>query len=67
MRCYEDRKKFIPATDVDHKIPARVGGFYCSDKNLQPLCKSCHSKKTFAERQKSLAELKAEKTRAVYL
>lgn len=37
------------ATEVDHILPLRAGGTN-EDSNLQPLCKSCHSRKTAAER-----------------
>lgn len=40
------------ATDIDHVIPKREGGPDSLD-NLQSLCKSCHSKKTFRERKKT--------------
>jgi 5-methylcytosine-specific restriction protein A len=36
------------ANEVDHIIPLRDGGTH-DDENLQPLCKSCHSKKTRRE------------------
>jgi len=37
-----------PATEVDHIVPLRDGGTN-HESNLQPLCKSCHSKKTVKE------------------
>lgn len=37
------------ANEVDHIIPLRDGGTN-EDANLQPLCKSCHSKKTRREK-----------------
>lgn len=37
------------ATEVDHIEPICDGGSKLSRKNLQPLCKSCHSKKTIRE------------------
>jgi 5-methylcytosine-specific restriction protein A len=33
------------ATDVDHIVPLSAGGTNAAD-NLQPLCHSCHSRKT---------------------
>lgn len=36
------------ATEVDHIVPLRAGGTH-DDHNLQPLCKSCHSRKTATE------------------
>lgn len=55
------RKKYIqdhpfcvkcgkPTTDVDHKIPRRLGGSE-DDGNLQALCGSCHKAKTARERR----------------
>jgi 5-methylcytosine-specific restriction enzyme A len=35
----------VPATDVDHILPLNLGGTHAPD-NLQPLCHSCHSRKT---------------------
>ena len=47
-----------PAEEVDHVIPKARGG---SDKweNLQPLCKSCHSKKTMRENRSDNGKVKA--------
>ncbi len=49
VQC-EKEGRLIPATEVDHIIP------HCGDmklfwnrSNWQPLCKSCHSKKTAEE------------------
>ena len=43
--------KPVPATDVDHIVPKSRGG---TDDwtNLQPLCHSCHSKKTAMENRR---------------
>jgi len=39
-----------PATEVDHKIPLVEGGTH-DETNLQPFCKSCHSRKTAEDRR----------------
>lgn len=41
-----------PATQVDHIIPIANGGAKLDESNCQPLCASCHSKKTSAEQGK---------------
>jgi len=38
------------ATVVDHIKPIRLGGSRMDEKNLQPLCASCHNKKSRSER-----------------
>ena len=40
--------KIVAATDVDHIQPVADGGMPWDCNNLQPLCHSCHSKKTNA-------------------
>lgn len=48
-QCQRDGR-LIPATEVDHIIPH--GGnrkLFWNKKNWQPLCKSCHSRKTALE------------------
>lgn len=50
--CAECEKagKFIKATVVDHKIPHRGDQkLFWDEENWQPLCKSCHDKKTWSE------------------
>lgn len=42
-----------PALDVDHIVPLSQGGGN-DHGNLQPLCHSCHSKKTVMDRQNRL-------------
>lgn len=37
------------ATEIDHVVRLVSGGAKFDEKNLQALCKSCHSKKTRAE------------------
>lgn len=47
--CLE-RGDIVPATDVDHVIPIIVNpDLRLDDTNLQSLCHSCHSKKTYLE------------------
>ena len=40
------------ATVVDHIKPIRLGGSKWSHENLQPMCASCHNKKSRSERGK---------------
>jgi len=46
------RGKIVAATEVDHIVPLSRGGTNELD-NLQPLCKSCHSRKTAKEMNKA--------------
>jgi 5-methylcytosine-specific restriction protein A len=49
VHCQKE-ERLTPATEVDHIIPH--GGnriLFWDRKNWQPLCKSCHSKKTAEE------------------
>ncbi len=46
---YQDHPgRVVVATEVDHIVPLAAGGSNTID-NLQPLCRSCHSKKTVKE------------------
>lgn len=46
-----DAKQVVTlATEVDHITPVRLGGAFADRKNLQPLCKKCHDKKSSSER-----------------
>ena len=38
----------VPAVDVDHIVPRRQGGGE-DERNLQGLCRSCHSRKTVTQ------------------
>jgi len=42
------RGDIVPADEVDHITPLAAGGTH-DLANLQPLCKSCHSRKTAVE------------------
>ena len=44
-----------PATQVDHIIPIVNGGAELDETNCQPLCASCHSKKTSLEQKHSIS------------
>lgn len=45
---HAERGEAVVATEVDHIVPLSRGGTNAMD-NLQPLCKSCHSRKTALE------------------
>ena len=49
--CEECRKKgrLTKATVVDHIVPIRMGGSALDENNLQPLCASCHGRKSILE------------------
>jgi len=51
--CRECNK---PATVVDHIEPIRLGGASMDPENLQPMCASCHNKKSRSERGRSKDE-----------
>lgn len=44
------QKRYTPATVVDHIVPINQGGAPLDEANLQPLCSSCHNKKSATER-----------------
>tara|TARA_Y100000004_G_scaffold126789_1_gene142717 strand:- start:15 stop:371 length:357 start_codon:yes stop_codon:yes gene_type:complete len=50
--CIEcERGGLIKGAEViDHIIPIKQGGDMYSEKNLQPMCKKCHDKKSRRER-----------------
>ncbi len=48
-RVCEEHGVIEPATEADHIVPIRVGGARLDVRNLQALCKSCHSRKTARE------------------
>jgi 5-methylcytosine-specific restriction enzyme A len=51
--CHRDGR-VTAATEVDHITPLSCGGTN-ETSNLQPLCHSCHMKKTHAERAGAVA------------
>lgn len=48
VQC-EKEGRLRPATEVDHVTARRDGGDVYDESNMQSLCKSCHSKKTYRE------------------
>jgi len=42
-----------PAEEVDHMMPLAQGGARLDQRNLQAMCKPCHSRKTATERMKA--------------
>lgn len=42
-------ERYVPATVVDHIVPIKDGGDRFERCNLQPLCVSCHNRKTARE------------------
>lgn len=56
------RGRLVPAVQVDHIVPLEDGGATYDESNLQPLCRSCHSAKSFSgqkgakEREKGCTE-----------
>lgn len=55
----KEKDRLVPATEIDHIIPISADPSKRLDiNNLQPLCKSCHSEKTYRE---VLAPLKEKK------
>lgn len=46
----EKENRITPATDLDHIIPHKGDmSLFWDQTNWQPLCKSCHSRKTVTE------------------
>jgi len=41
----------VPVAIVDHRVPIKRGGARLDSANLESQCRSCHSLKTWAERQ----------------
>jgi 5-methylcytosine-specific restriction protein A len=56
--CVSCRKqgKYKGASEIDHIKPLAAGGDKFNPHNLQGLCKSCHSKKTFKEMKHAKAK-----------
>jgi len=54
--------KVVVAREVDHIQPVSDGGAPFDQDNLQPLCKSCHSRKTNADNGGQLKGCKADGT-----
>jgi len=55
-KCMEE-DKLIPATEVHHRIDIQKRIDLCLEfKNLQSLCKKCHSSITFRETHKKVKE-----------
>lgn len=50
VRCL-DLGRVRLATEVDHIIPLSRGGERLDPENLQPLCRSCHVRKTAEDRR----------------
>jgi hypothetical protein len=48
--------RLTPAVCIDHKIPLADGGSMHDTENLQPLCASCHRKKTAIEGRERQAD-----------
>jgi len=48
--------RLTPAVCIDHKIPIANGGSMHDPENLQPLCASCHRKKSAIEGRERQAE-----------
>jgi 5-methylcytosine-specific restriction protein A len=46
----QNNGKIVPAVVVDHITPINQGGDKFNYDNLQPLCSSCHNKKSGRER-----------------
>ena len=49
IECLKEGRS-VPANVVDHKTPINKGGDKWDYDNLQPMCSSCHNKKSGRER-----------------
>lgn len=49
-RICKEKGKLTTAKVLDHITPIRLGGEELNKNNLQPLCHSCHNKKSAKER-----------------
>ena len=52
VRCYIDKDEIVEATTVDHTKQISCGGAKLNRNNVQPLCTSCHNRKSAKERHK---------------
>ena len=48
----------VPAKEIDHIKPMRLGGSWTSIDNLQSLCSLCHQRKTLSEVRKNIKNKK---------
>lgn len=50
--CFHCQQKdeITPATVADHVVPINKGGAALDENNLQPLCASCHNRKSARDR-----------------
>lgn len=55
-RACAGQERTVAATVVDHVVPIKDGGGRLDPSNLQPLCISCHNRKTAAETSRRSAK-----------